>query len=325
MAEKEIPFQNILNTLQNPSANLPSRLLSRFSDIPAADLAALMEIWPQLPARRKQTFLGSLALEYEDNTQYSFKELALGVLGDPDPSVRMLALRLLDDLEEASLLPRFLELLRTDPDADVRAGAATALGQFVQLTELEKLSPELGDQLQSTLIQAARTDSPYVRRAAIQSLGYSGRQEVDDLIEDALAHHDPQWVASGLMAAGRSANPRWRDDVLSHMRNDDREIRLAAVEAAGELGLAAARPLLFEIVEDEDDDDVFTAIVWSLSQIGGEDVRPFIETLLDQAEDDDTIEFLEEALMNLEFTEDMEGFDLLAVDPDDELDLDDER
>ena len=90
-------------------------------------------------------------------------------------------------------------------------------------------------------------------------------------------------------------------------------------------GLAAARPLLFEIVEDEDDDDVFTAIVWSLSQIGGEDVRPFIETLLDQAEDDDTIEFLEEALMNLEFTEDMEGFDLLAVDPDDELDLDDER
>jgi hypothetical protein len=73
------------------------------------------------------------------------------------------------------------------------------------------------------------------------------------------------------------------------------------------------------MLEDETDDDVFQAIIWSLSQIGGEDVRTYLETLLADAEDDDVIEYLEDALANLSFTEDMEQFDLLAVDPD-ELD-----
>ena len=66
-------------------------------------------------------------------------------------------------------------------------------------------------------------------------------------------------------------------------------------------------------------DDVFQAIIWSLSQIGGDDVRTFIEALLADAEDDDQIEYLEDALANLSFTEDMEEFNMLAFDPDDEL------
>jgi hypothetical protein len=40
---------------------------------------------------------------------------------------------------------------------------------------------------------------------------------------------------------------------------------------------------------------------------------------MDQLEDDEQIEFLEEALDNLAFTEDLDRFDLLAFDPDDEL------
>jgi hypothetical protein len=50
--------------------------------------------------------------------------------------------------------------------------------------------------------------------------------------------------------------------------------------------------------------------------------------LLDQVEDDEQIAFLEEALDNLAFTEDLERFDLLAFDPDEdltELDEDDEK
>jgi hypothetical protein len=37
--------------------------------------------------------------------------------------------------------------------------------------------------------------------------------------------------------------------------------------------------------------------------------------LLDQTEDDEQIEFLEDALDNLAFTEDLDRFDLLAFDP----------
>ncbi len=58
--------------------------------------------------------------------------------------------------------------------------------------------------------------------------------------------------------------------------------------------------------------------------------RPTSKTLLDQAEEDDMIAFLEEALDNLAFTEDLDRFELMSFDPDDledleEVDEDDEE
>ena len=45
-------------------------------------------------------------------------------------------------------------------------------------------------------------------------------------------------------------------------------------------------------------------------------MRPYLENLLDQTEDEDIIAYLEDALENLDLTEDLEKFDLLAVDED---------
>src|SRR5262249_27261425 len=90
-------------------------------------------------------------------------------------------------------------------------------------------------------------------------------------------------------------------------------------QAAGELSLQPARPILLKMLGEEEDDQFLSSVIWSLSQIGGEDVRTYLENLLDQIEDDDQIAFLEEALDNLAFTEDLDRFDLLAFDPEDEL------
>jgi hypothetical protein len=70
--------------------------------------------------------------------------------------------------------------------------------------------------------------------------------------------------------------------------------------------------------EEEEFGDTYQAIIWSLSQIGGEDVRTYLETLLDEANDDEMVELIEDALLNLDFTEDSEGFDLIAYDADEE-------
>ncbi len=48
------------------------------------------------------------------------------------------------------------------------------------------------------------------------------------------------------------------------------------------------------------------------------DARTYLENLLDATDDEEQVEFLEEALENLEFTEDLERFDLMAFDPEDE-------
>jgi hypothetical protein len=124
---------------------------------------------------------------------------------------------------------------------------------------------------------------------------------------------------------GRSSDgERWDDHVLQMIVSVDRRIRLAAVQASGELELALARPLLLNLLEEEFDDAIAGAAIWSLSQIGGEDVRLYLQNLLDKVEDDDQAALLEEALDNLAFTEDMASFDLLALDADelDEIDLD---
>jgi len=102
----------------------------------------------------------------------------------------------------------------------------------------------------------------------------------------------------------------------------------APYEPAGELEAKAALEPLFDLLEEgTDDEDLYYAAIWSLSKIGGKRVRQMIETRLDEAEDTEEIQFLEESLENLDFTEQISGFDMMAFegeDPDEWL-LDDEE
>ena len=163
-------------------------------------------------------------------------------------------------------------------------------------------------------------DDASVRRQALEAIGYSSRREVITLIESAFHREDPDWQASALFAMGRSSDERWEEDVISKLLDENPRVQLAAIEAAGELGLTPAREILLKMLEeDENDELVVNAAVWSLSQIGGEDARIYIESLIDETEDDDQVEFLEEALDNLAFTEDLAKFDLLNLDLEDDL------
>ena len=66
------------------------------------------------------------------------------------------------------------------------------------------------------------------------------------------------------------------------------------------------------------------AAIWSLSQIGGDDARIYLLNLIENTEDEDLVEFLEDALENLEFNTELNKFDLLSLD-DDELFEEDEE
>ena len=173
--------------------------------------------------------------------------------------------------------------------------------------------------MEDALLEKANSEDPLiVRRNALEALGYSSRPEVITLIESAYRRSNPDWQASALFAMGRSYDERWEEQVLSSLLNENPLVRLAAVEAAGELTLTSARTILFQLLEEEEEDEITSAAIWSLSQVGGEDVRVYLENLIDLAEDDDQTEFLQEALDNLVFTEEMSNFDLMSYDPDEE-------
>jgi len=322
-------FQTVLDALLADRKEFPRRYLQEFSDIGALELKTLLDVWPQVKPSRKLTLLEELDALAETDTLVSFDDFARALLTDPEPDVRTRAIRLLDEYEDPKVVPSYLDMLKSDSDLDVRVEAANALHLFVDLGELEEIPADIYHQVEDALLAAAASeDNLRVRRASLESLGYSSRPEVSTLIESAFHREDPAWQASSLVAMGRSADERWSDAVTRSLVHVDDRIRKAAVQAAGELSLQAARPILLKMLGEEEDADILSSVIWSLSQIGGEDVRTYLENLLDQLEDDEQIAFLEEALDNLAFTEDLERFDLLAFDPDEdltEIDEDDEK
>ncbi|MBN1453694.1 MAG: HEAT repeat domain-containing protein [Anaerolineales bacterium] len=324
MIEDILPFQKVLDVLLDESKDIPWRYLIEFSDIEPASLTSLLETWPRIEPGRKLLLLDQLNALVNEDTLVSFNDVGRALLRDSDPQVRIRAIRLLVECEDVRLVPIYIDMLTKDSDVDVRAEAASILGIFVQLGEFEDIPDDVHHQIEDVLLKVLNgEDDPIVRRQALEALGFSSRMEVPVLIESSFNRQDPVWKASAIFAMGRSNDKRWADHVLHMIVSEDRRIRLAAVQASGELGLALARPILLRLLEEEFDDAIAGAAIWSLSQIGGEDVRIYLQNLLDNVEDDDQAAFLEEALDNLAFTEDMASFDLLALDADDldELDL----
>jgi len=328
MNEDILPFQIVLELLLDESKDIPRRYLTEFSDIDPASLQSLLEAWPRIESDRKLLLLDQLNVLASEDTLVCFDELGRALLTDSEAQIRIRAMRLLVECEDVRLVPTYIDMLTKDSDVAVRAEAASILGLFVQLGEFDDIPDEVHHQIEDVLLEVLNgEDEPAVRRRALEALGFSSRREVPVLIESSFNRQNPEWQASALFAMGRSNDERWAEQVLRMMVSENRRIRLAAVQASGELGLTLASPLLLRLLEEEFDDAIAGAAIWSLSQIGGEDVRLYLQNLLDNVvDDDDQAALLEEALDNLDFTEDMAIFDLLALDadePDEIIDLED--
>ncbi len=318
MSEGQILFQDVLAMLLDDDQDFPKRYLYQFSDVAPTQLREFLEIWPRVALPRKQSLLAKMEDQSGEDTLLSFDDLARALLSDPDAPVRAAAIRLLNECDDPRLVPVFLDILTGDSDTEPRAAAATALGLFVLQGELDEIPAQTLREIEDALLGViGGSDRPEVRRRALESIGFSSRPEVPALLEAAYWRENPAWTASALFAMGRSSDDRWQEEVMRMLSSENQKIRLAAVRAAGELALSPARPVLLEMLEEEENEDIFSELIWSLSQIGGEDVRTYLENLLDISEDDEQMVFIEDAIANLDFTEDLQQFDLLAFDADD--------
>jgi HEAT repeat protein len=323
-------FQAVLESLQDAKKNFPRALLQHFSDLTPESLAELLQVWPRLKPARKTQLLDGLVDLMDSDTLVSFEELGRALLNDADPGIRARAIRLLAESDDPKLVDALVGVLSDDADLGPRVEAAHLLGEFVLLGELDELPEDLHRKAEQALMMVAGSEEhAALRRASLEAVGCSSRVEVETLIHSAFQRSDPAWVASALTAMGRSNDAQYGDEVVGMLLHEDPRIRLAAVRAAGELGTEAARPILLgTLLEgEEDDDEVIAAAIWSLSQIGGEDVRACLVDLLDRTEDEEVSEFIEDALENLDFTEELEKFDLLDLDEGDleEEDLEEGR
>lgn len=320
--KQNISIQQVTAALLDDLHNFPPAYLHYFSDLEGADLQAVRSAWVQASANRRFMLMESLEILAEDDTLVSFDNLARMALEDEDARVRAAAVRLLGEAEDLSLTSSFLDLMKNDPDAGVRAAAATALGLYVYLGEIEEIPEKLHHRIEDQLIEVASgKDEVLVRRRALEALGYSGRPEVALLICEAYETGETDWLMSAVFAMGRSADDAWAPEVLHLLRHAQTSVQAEAARAAGELELDAARRPLLKLLDDElIERDLRDAVYWALSKIGGDEVRETLEIRLEESEDEEEIEILEDALDNLDFTEEINMFEMLDLDdlPEDE-------
>jgi HEAT repeat protein len=323
----ELTLQSALERLLDSKKDIPQAHLSYYSDLDPKSLRLFLDVWKSVPAKRKTLLLDKLTAFLDEVTIVSYEDIGKALLTDPDAEVRARALGLLAGSDDPRLVDTLLGIFQADADLAPRLKAAILLGEFVLLGELEELDQAIQRRIEDALISIIRSDeNPSLRRAAVEAFGYSGRDEAVAILESAYEREDPLWIASALRAMGRSHDNRWDDSVVSKLLDSDPRVRYAAAEAAGELSIEAGGAILLKMLEDEEEDEnVSMAAIWALSQVGGEDARAYILSLLDSTDDEEMTEFLEDALENLDFNDELNKFDLLSLDEDDEFDEEDEE
>jgi hypothetical protein len=321
-----LTFQNVLDHLLDSKKDIPQTHLQYYSDLDPKSLRLFLDVWSSVKPERKLLLLERLLSHLDADTVVSYEEIGRALLNDVDAEIRARALGLLAETDDTELVEIFINIFLNDAELAPRLAAANLLGEFVLLGELEELDTTLLREVEEALTAVIhREDVPAIKRRALEAFGYSSREEMAAIIQTAYQRADPNWVTSALVAMGRSHDNRWDDDVISKLLDEDPRIRNAAAQAAGELGIEAAAPILLQILEaleDEDETVIFSAI-WSLSQIGGDDARAYLINLIEHTENEDMLELLEDALENLDFNDELNKFDLLSLDEDELQDLDD--
>ncbi len=317
---EEVPLQQIINALLDETTPFPALYLHRFSDLESANLKAMRDAWPRVNPSRRMAILADLEELAETDTLVDFDQFARVALDDSEAGVRSRAIHLLWEDEEVDLVPRFLTMLENDSSAEVRAAAASALGKYIYLGEIEEMPETLLHTIEDALLKAhASADDALVRRRALEAMGFSSRVEVGGLIQSAYDSKQPDWVASALFAMGRSYNKTWESAVNRMLHHPKSNVQLEAVRAAGELELDSAREHLLALLDEEaQDTEIRFAAIWSLSQIGGDEVRDTLEEILEESEDEEEIEWVDNALDNLNLTETGLSMDLMDINMDDE-------
>jgi HEAT repeat protein len=261
--EDERVFPLVLEALQDRDAHVrvaAAEVLSEFPD--PKTIAALVMCLGDGNVLLRAAAAGSLGKLGDVRAV----EPLIAVLRDPDWSVRKAAVDALGLLRAGAAVQPLSSLLG-DPDSDVREAVSVAFGRIGDRRAIEGLVASLADGQvsvrQATAAALRRIDpdwarSPEARRAI-------PRLEASLQHRDYWVRHAAAAALSGLRAADevetslRQGHDRvlFRrqavlETLLSALEDEDRDLRLAAVEALGRMGESDAAGRLRPLLDDPD-------------------------------------------------------------------------
>jgi len=316
--EEKVDFNEVIDALLDDAVSFPAKYLSSLSGLEGIELEQLEETWPQITPLRRQRLLEDMESLTDGSFIVEFDQVFKLGLEDENPQVKLTAIRGLWETDDPTVALELMEILETDPNPEVCAQAAAGFGRFIYLGELEEIDQTIPNRMVQQLLAILSTEEPeIVRRRALESLGFSSHPKVPERIEEAYNKEREDWTISALIAMGRSANPQWNPLVIENLSHEEPQVRIEAAQSAGLLGAQETVPHLLQLIDDPEE-DVRLAAIWALSEVGGLDARAAVEGLLKKSQDENEIEFLEDALENIDFNElniDFEIFDIAGDDP----------
>lgn len=195
--------------------------------------------------------------------------LLIEALNDPWVVVREAAARGLGKLKASEALPRLLELVAEDQNADVRRAAGWALGAIGDARCIEALL-KLG------------AEQARFRVHVIEIVSRFGRAAVPTLI-NALQRASLTVRIDAASTLGRIQDPAALKPLLATLSAPEPMLRARAAEAIGQLGDARAVPHLLPLLRDPEP-EVSLAALQTLSQMSDEKSVPHLLPFLQHAQ-----------------------------------------
>ena len=227
----EYSSNDVIANLLDISKPFDPRFLHFFSDISFDNLELIKTIWADVDPTRKYNLLKDLESLMEADTLVCCDDFGYFALGDDDPLVKSQAIHLFWETSDAKLISTFIEFLKNYPNDEVKQAAASVLGRFVLLGELDEIPEESANQVQDFLIsEYLSTPNILTKQRILESLGYSSREKVDQFIKLALKKNEKEWQLAALLAISRSVDPKWGKVVMEKLNDIDPDIQIEAIK-----------------------------------------------------------------------------------------------
>ncbi|EDN66650.1 PBS lyase HEAT-like repeat [Beggiatoa sp. PS] len=222
----------------------------------------------------------------------------LNLLSHPNAMVRQAAIAALNAINHPSMAERVIQLLR-DTDPLVRESAVKIVGYIgykesfeslltcchdsderVRQAAIESLPYFEDERIITILTDALTQETPKIRVATVRALGMIEHTNAVSILQTALNDDDP-WVRyfAARSLGEQRALQAWENLAQLAQTDKARQVRIAAIEALGQIGDSQAIPILAQITASEESDLVHAAI-GALGQIDHSDALPPLLTAL---------------------------------------------
>ena len=276
-----LSVKKIITDLGNSNQPLRNSRPVDLSNLNSEELELFKQMWTNIEPNRRRQIIYRLVELAEDNFELSFDSIFQHCLKDQDAEVRSKAIEGLWESEDTSLVSPFISLLKQDSSENVQAAAATALGKFAMLAELNKLRPGYTSRVCQALLGVISDKNRLVevRRRALEAAAPLNLPQMEEAVMEAYQSHNHKLKISAIYAMGKNCNCSWLPILLEELTSTDAEIRYEASGACGELGEEEAVSHLTERSNDPDV-EVQVAALQALGKIGGSEAKEGLQQCL---------------------------------------------